>query len=65
MAFKEGEEVQAKHRLSGGWLKPDVGEGKTGRVVKVSGWSNKIEVEFNGTRYEVTDKDIKPKGFWS
>jgi hypothetical protein len=67
MAFKVGDEVQSKHVLKNcGMLGfGSVGKGKKGKVVKVSAWSDQIEVDFDGTKCKVTDKDIERKGFWS
>lgn len=66
MAFKVGDEVQSKHELKGrGWGGDRVAKGKKGTVVKVSIWSDRLEVDFNGTMCEVTDEDVQRPGWFS
>lgn len=66
MAFKEGDRVQTKRELQGGFFGPDrVGKSKEGTVYKVT-WSGHYHVRFdNGTkRDDLTDEDIEAKGGW-
>ena len=48
MAIKEGDRVRARRELGGGFLSSAVPKGREGVVYKVSAWSGKFSVRFEG-----------------
>jgi hypothetical protein len=46
--MKEGDTIRAKRDLPGGFLTPRIPKGRRGVVFKVSAWSGKMSVRFDG-----------------